>query len=129
MPYTEFRKSYNGIEVVIPPVDFSSLTRDEAVSTAKRLRAYVAGFVCHHLTAAPAKGKQQAAKLIRSMLLSNGGDQCEEAHLGVLIRNANGLGDSYFRVDNDDGILVRKDWCNHMAAEIEREFSLGEALT
>ena len=63
------------------------------------------------------------------MLLANGGDQCGEPHLGVLIRNANGLGDSHFRVGNDDGDLVRKDWCNHTAAEIEREFSLGETPT
>ena len=128
MPYTEFRKSYNGIEVVIPPVDFSSLTRDEAVSTAKRLRAYVAGFVCHHLMSAPVDGKHRAKKLIQAMLLANGGNQCGEPHLGVLIRNVNSLGGSYFRVDNGDGILVRKDWCHHMAAEIEREFSLGETL-
>ena len=128
MPYTEFRKSYNNIEVVIPAVDFSSLTRDEAVSTAKRLRAYVAGFVCHHLTSAPADGKHRAKKLVQAMLLDNGGNQCGEPHLGVLIRNVNSLGGSYFRVDNGDGILVRKDWCHHMAAEIEREFSLGETL-
>ena len=128
MPYTEFRKSYNDIEVVIPPVDFSSLTSDEAVSTAKRLRAYVQGFVCLHLTEAPAEGKQQAAKLIRAMLIANNGCECGEGHLGVLIRNANGLDDSYFRMYQEDGILVRKDWCHHMAAEIEREFSLGETL-
>ena len=128
MPYTEFRKSYNDIEVVIPAVDFSSLTKDEAVATAKRLRAYVTGFVCHHLTSAPVDGKQRATKLVQSMLIANNGCECGEGHLGVLIRNANGLGDSYFRVDNEDGILVRKDWCHHMAAEIEREFSLGETL-
>ena len=124
MPYTEFRKFYGDIEVVIPPVDFSSLCRDKAVSTAKRLRTYVTGFVCHHLTAAPTKGKQQAAQLIQAMLLANGGNQCGEPHLGVLIRKANGLDDSYFRANNEDGILVRKDWCHHMAAEIEREFAL-----
>ena len=124
MPYTEFRKSYNDIEVVIPAVDFSSLTRNEAVATARRLRVYVQGFVCHHLTADPAEGKHQAAKLIQSMLLANNGCEFGEPHLGILIRNANGLGYSYFRVDKEDGILVRKDWCNHMATEIEREFAL-----
>ena len=124
MPYTEFRKSYNDIEVVIPAVDFSSLTKDEAVSTAKSLRAYTNDFVCDHLNAAPAKGKQKAKQLIQNMLLSNGGDQDGEAHLGILIRKANGLNNSYFRAGNDDGILVRKDWCHHMAAEIEREFAL-----
>ena len=128
MPYTEFRKSYNDIEVVIPPVDFSSLTRDEAVSTAKRLRAYVRGFVCNHLTSASVDGKHQAQKLIQAMLLANNGHKFGEPHLGILIRNANGLDDSYFRVYEEDGILVRKDWCHHMAAEIEREFSLEEAL-
>ena len=61
------------------------------------------------------------------MLLANGGHQCGEPHLGVLIRNKNGLDYSYFRVYKDDGIVLRKDWCNHMATEIEREFSLGEA--
>ena len=128
MPYTEFRKSYNDIEVVIPAVDFSSLTKDEAKATARSLRAYVQGFVCHHLTAEPAEGKQQAAKLIQSMLIANNGCECGEGHLGVLIRNVNSLGDSYFSVYQEDGILVRKDWCHHMAAEIEREFSLGETL-
>ena len=124
MPYTEFRKSYNNIEVVIPTVDFSSLTRDEAVSTAKRLRAYVQGFVCHHLTSTPVDGKQKATKLVQSMLLANNGCELGESHLGMLIRNANGLDDSYFRVYEEDGILVRKDWCHHMATEIEREFAL-----
>ena len=124
MPYTEFRKSYNNIEVVIPTVDFSSLTRDEAVSTAKRLRAYVHGFVCHHLTRTPVDGKQKATKLVQSMLLANNGCECGESHLGLLIRNANGLDDSYFRVYQEDGILVRKNWCHHMASEIEREFAL-----
>lgn len=124
MPYTEFRKSYDYFEVVIPPVDFSSLTRDEAVSTAKRLRTYVTGFVCHHLTAAPSTSKQKAKRLIQAMLLANNGFECGEPHLGVLIRKANSLGDSYFRAYEEDGIVLRKAWCNHMAAEIEREFSL-----
>ena len=124
MTYTEFRKFYGGIEVVIPAVNFSSLTRDEAVSTAKRLRTYVTGFVCHHLEISPISGKQKAIKLIQTMLLANGGDQCGEPHLGVLIRNANGLDKLYFQAGNDDGDLVRKEWCNHMAAEIEREFKL-----
>ena len=124
MPYTEFRKSYNDIEVVIPAVDFSSLTKDEAVATARCLRTYVQGFVCHHLTADPAEGKHQAAKLVQSTLIANNGCELGESHLGVLIRNANGLDDSYFRVYQEDGIRVRKDWCHHMAAEIEREFAL-----
>ena len=124
MPYTEFRKSYGDIEVVIPAVDFSSLTRNEAVATARSLRAYVQGFVCHHLTEEPAEGKQQAAKLIRATLIANNGCECGESHLGLLIRNANGLDDSYFRVYQEDGILVRKNWCHHMASEIEREFAL-----
>ena len=124
MTYTEFRKFYGGIEVVIPAVNFSSLTRDEAVSTAKRLRTYVTGFVCHHLEIPPISKKQKATKLIQAMLLANGGDQCGEPHLGVLIRNANGLDKLYFQAGNDDGDLVRKEWCNHMAAEIEREFKL-----
>ena len=124
MPYTEFRESYGDIEVVIPAVDFSSLTKDEAVATARCLRAYVQGFVCLHLTSAPVDGKQRATKLVQSMLIANNGCESGESHLGVLIRNANGLDDSYFRVCQEDGIRVRKDWCHHMAAEIEREFAL-----
>ena len=125
MPYTEFRKSHGDFEIVIPAINFSSLTRDEAVSTAKRLRTYVTGFVCHHLEISPISGKQKATKLIQTMLLANGGiNQYGEAHLGEFIRRANGLYDSYFRVNNDDGVLVRKEWCNHMANEIEREFGL-----
>ena len=124
MPYTEFRKSYNHIEVVIPPVDFSSLTRDEAVSTAKRLRAYVRGFVCHNLMVAPADGNHKAQKLIQAMLIADNRRKYGKGHLDVLIRNANGLSDSYFRAYQEGGILVRKDWCHHMAAEIEREFAL-----
>ena len=124
MPYTDFRKSYGDFEVVIPPVDFSSLTKDEAVSTAKRLRAYVRGFVCHNLMIAPADGNHKAQKLIQAMLIDNNGRKHGQCHLGVLIQNANGLDDSYFRAYQEDGILVRKDWCHHMAAEIEREFAL-----
>ena len=124
MPYTEFRKSYGDFEVVIPPVDFSSLTKDEAEATVRRLLTYVTGFVCHHLESSPINGKQKAIKLIQTMLLSNGGNHHGEAHLGELIRRANGLDCTYFRVDNQDGVTLRKDWCNHMAGEIEREFAL-----
>lgn len=124
MPYTEFRTSYDYFEVVIPPVDFSSLTKDEAEATVRRLLTYVTGFVCHHLESAPIDGKQKAIELIQAMLLANDGIQLGGPHLGVLIRNATGLDDSHFRVDEEDGILVRKAWCNHMAAEIKREFAL-----
>ena len=124
MPYTEFRKSYGNIEVVIPPVDFSSLTRNEAEATVRRLLTYVTGFVCHHLESSPVNGNQKATKLIQTMLLANGGNQYGEPHLGVLIRKTNGLNDWCFQVCNDDGIALRKDWCNHIAGEIEREFAL-----
>ena len=124
MPYTEFRKSYGDIKVVIPTVDFSSLTKDEAKATARSLRAYKDGFVCHHLNAASSEGTQKAQQLIRSMLLANGGNQCGEPHLGVLIRKANSLDDSYFNINNKDGVIVRKAWCKHMATEIKREFAL-----
>lgn len=125
MPYTEFRKSYNGIKVVIPPVDFSSLTKDEAEATVRRLLTYVTGFVCHHLESSPVNGKQKATKLIQTMLLANGGiNHYGEAHLGELIRRANGLDRTHFRANNEDGDFIRKAWCTHMAAEIKREFEL-----
>ena len=124
MPYTEFRKSYGDFEVVIPAVNFSSLTREEAVESARRLTSYVDGFVCHHMEAFPVDEAWKASKLIQTMLVANGGEHHGEAHLGVLVRESLDLSDMYFRAFNTDGITLRKAWCKHMANEIEREFQL-----
>lgn len=124
MPYTKFRKSYGDFEVVIPPVDFSSLTREAAVESAKRLASYVDGFVCHLMGALPSDKTMSAGEVIQTMLVANGGEHHGEAHLGVLVRKSLDLSDMYFRAFNTDGITLRKAWCKHMAREIEREFRL-----
>ncbi len=118
MPYTKFRKSYGDFEVVIPAVNFSSLTREEAVESARRLTSYEDGFVCHHMEAFPVDEAWKASKLIQTMLLANGGDHCGGAHLGAFVRKSLDLSNMYFRVFNEDGIDLRKAWCEHMANEI-----------
>lgn len=124
MAYTAFRKSYGDFDVVIPAVDFSSLTIDEAKATARRLKAYVNGFVCHHLQCAPAHQTRGATGPITYMIRSHAMPGC--ASVTELVRSDLGLDDSYFRVFEGDGVALRKSWCNHMADEIEREFGLEE---
>ena len=124
MAYTKFRKSYEDFEVVIPAVNFSPLTREEAVESAKRLANYVDGFVCHLMRALPSNKTMSAGNLIHTMLLANGGDQYGGAHLGAFVRKSLDLSDMYFQAFNADGIDLRKAWCEHMAGEIEREFRL-----
>ena len=124
MAYTEFRKFYGGFDVVIPAVNFSSLTREEAVASAERLTNYVDGFVCHLMGALPSDKTMSAGEVIQTMLVANGGEHHGEANLGVLVRKSLDLSDMYFRAFNTDGITLRKAWCKHMANEIEREFQL-----
>ena len=127
MPYTEFRKSYGDFEIVIPAVDFSSLTRDEACRTVVALNCYNKHFVCLTLQLRHAF---RAARLINDMI-----DQTSEGlcvSIGSLIEQQLNSHDSndgvpFFGSLSSPGIVLRKAWCNHMAGEIEREFSLGEA--
>lgn len=131
MAYTEFRKSYGDFEVVIPAVDFSILSKEEAKATATRLRTFTTGFVCHHLGKLAYRGElhsvllqKKAVSLIDDMLINSGGCQLGEGHLSLLVRNSLNLDDNYFRAFHADGDELRKAWCDHMASEIEREFNL-----
>lgn len=121
MPYTEFRKSYSDFEVVIPPIDFSSLTIEEATKTAKALRSYERNFVCQTLVR---KEAYAAVSLINKMIhtATNGMGKT----IGQLIKYQL---DAFkkeivplFRVGSQHGNMLRKAWCDHMANEIEREF-------
>lgn len=120
MAYTAFRKSYGDFEVVIPPVDFSTLTIDEAAATVRRLKTYEDGFVCHHLL--PLRQTQAATIPIENMLKSHAGSEC--ASVAQLVRRKLELNNSYFLVYNNDAIALRKAWCEHLAREIELEYGL-----
>lgn len=123
MPYTEFRKSYSDFEVVIPPIDFSSLTIEEATKTAKAIRSYEHGFVCRTLKR---KEAYAAVSLINKMIhtATDGTGQT----IGWLIEyQLDAFKDEFvplFICESQPGNMLRKDWCHHMAAEIEREFAL-----
>ena len=123
MPYTEFRKSYSDFEVVIPPIDFSSLTIEEATKTAKAIRSYEHGFVCRTLKR---KEAYAAVSLINKMIhtATDGTGQT----IGWLIEyQLDAFKDEFvplFICKSQPGNMLRKDWCHHMAAEIEREFAL-----
>ena len=118
MPYTEFRKSYGDFEVVIPAIDFGSLTQTEARQAIDALRRYEAGHVCTNMNYYYA---HYVASLIDNMITE---------HTGVRHKTIRSMIDSQFGHDDNmpffdayyqSGITLRKAWCEHMANEIERE--------
>ena len=115
MPYTEFRKSYGDFEVVIPAINFSSLSKDNARHTIIDLRSYGHGYryVCHAVG--------HAASLII-------GDAIDPTQDGLQHFIADSFGgyipSSLFNPYTTAGNQLRIEWCKHMANEIEREFKL-----
>ena len=115
MPYTEFRKSYGDFEVVIPAIDFSSLSKDDARHTIIDLRNYGHGrkYVCHAV-------RDAASNII--------GDAIDPNERGLQHFIADSFGgyipSSLFNAYTIAGKLLRIEWCKHMANEIEREFKL-----
>ena len=121
MPYTEFRKSYGDFEIVIPAINFSSLSRTEARQAIDALRSYECCHVCsnmnyHHV--------EYVADIINEMLTEH--TRAGYRTLNSLIVRQFHYDDDMpsFRVDHQSGITLRKAWCEHMANEIEREFGL-----
>ena len=113
MPYTEFRKSYGDFEVVIPAINFSSLSKDEARLTIIDLRNYGHDdkYVCHAV-------RCEASEII--------GDAIDPNEYGLHQFIADSFG-GYLRASLFDpyttaGNQLRIEWCKHMAKEIEREF-------
>ena len=121
MPYTDFRKSYGDFEVVIPLIDFSSLTRADATKAVRALRSYEGGYVCEHVDWYDA---HIVAKLIDHMLKDYNPALCNT--IGRLIEHQFGHNENIplFTIYRQSGITIRKAWCEHMANEIEREFGL-----
>lgn len=119
MPYTEFRKSYGDFEVVIPAIDFSSLSRVDATKAAHALRSYKGGYVCEHVDWYEAC---IVANLIAYMFKDYKSANCNT--IGKLIDHQFGHNKNIplFTVHRQSGITLRKAWCKHMANEIEREF-------
>ena len=115
MPYTEFRKSYGDFEVVIPAIDFSRLSKDDARNAIIDLRNYGHGFkyVCHAV-------REAASNII--------GDAIDPNQYGLHHFIADSFGGyvctSLFKPYTTAGNQLRIEWCKHMANEIEREFKL-----
>lgn len=115
MPYTEFRKSYGDFEVVIPAIDFSRLSKDDAHHTIIDLRNYGHDnkYVCHAV-------RRGASEII--------GDAIDPKELGLqhVIADSfeNYIPSSLFHPCTTAGNQLRIEWCKHMANEIEREFKL-----
>ena len=115
MPYTEFRKSYGDFEVVIPAINFSSLSKDDARHTIINLRNYehCYTYVCHAVGCA-------ASRII--------GDAIDPTQDGLQQFIADSFGgyipSSLFDPCTTAGNQLRIEWCKHMANEIEREFKL-----
>lgn len=122
MPYTEFRKSYGDFEVVIPAIDFSSLSQANAAEAVHALRSYENGYVCNNMNYYHA---HYVASLIGNMIAEHADLSCNT--IGMLIDYQLGFDDNmlFFAVYMQSGIVLRKAWCEHMANEIEREFSLA----
>ena len=115
MPYTEFRKSYGDFEVVIPAINFSSLSKDDARHTIIDLRNYGHGckYVCHAVG-------HEASEIIGDAIDPN------EHGLQYFIADSFGsyISSSLFNPYTTAGNQLRIEWCKHMANEIEREFKL-----
>ena len=123
MPYTEFRKSYSDFEVVIPAVDFSSLTIEEATKTAKALRSYEHNFVCQTL----ARKEAHAAVILINKMIHTATDGIGQTIGWLIAYQLDAFKDEFvplFSCGSQPGNMLRKDWCHHMAAEIEREFAI-----
>ena len=122
MAYTAFRKSYGDFEVVIPPVKFR-LPAEYAAHIVKELRSYEIGFVCDHLGGYV--GGTSAAVCINKMISRW---QSPSSALGSAIERSFGDEENelvpYFSSRMPVGIALRKAWCEHLAREIEREYSL-----
>ena len=119
MSYTEFRKSYGDFEIVIPAVDFSALSRIDALCAVQTLRHYEYGNVCRHLER---WGLENAEKLIDEMLTKHTGDRFSTIE-GLIVRQfKHDKNMPPFNSRYQSGITLRKEWCEHMAKEIEREF-------
>lgn len=122
MPYTNFRKSYGDFEVVIPAIDFSSLSQAKAADAVHALRSYENGYVCYNMNYYHA---HYVASLINNMITKHAYLGCTT--IGGLIDYQLGHNDNvpFFFVYAQSGIVLRKAWCEHMANEIEREFGLA----
>ena len=122
MPYTDFRKSYGDFEVVIPAIDFSSLSQAKAADAVHALRSYENGYVCNHVGLFEASN---VANLIGNMIAEHA--DLGGITIGNLIDYQLGHDENmpFFSVYMQSGIVLRKAWCEHMANEIEREFGLA----
>ena len=121
MPYTEFRKSYGDFEIVIPAIDFSSLTRTEARRAIDALRSYECGHVCSNMNY---YYTEYVASLIDDMITECTG--VRNKTINSMINRQFGYDDDmpFFHAYDQSGITLRKAWCEHMAEEIKREFGL-----
>lgn len=119
MAYTEFRKSYGDFEIVIPAVDFSRLTTEEAKATTQAFQAYIEepiGFVCHHLERNAYMASVHCIRDTNSVIDYHGIHRYIARQMQCDIPS--------FWPNNTAGQVLRQEWCKHMATEIKREFGL-----
>lgn len=124
MPYTPFIKSYGDFEVVIPAVDFSSLTKYEATEIARSLRTYEKDYVCFHIghtTSWPIRDAFTQAIDGASSTIRHQGLEC---YLECVMEGVSDMPN--FHPCRPAGRILRRAWCQHMANEVEREFGLKE---
>ena len=119
MSYTEFRKSYGDFEIVIPAVDFRALSRIDALCAVQTLRHYEYGNVCRHLER---WGLENVERRIDEMLTKHMGDRFSLIEGLILRQFKHDKNMPPFNSRYQSGITLRKEWCEHMAKEIEREF-------
>ena len=122
MSYTEFRKSYGDFEIVIPAVDFSALSRIDALYAVQALRHYEYGNVCRHLER---WGLENAEKRIDEMLTKHTGNRFAPIESLIIRQFMHDKKIPQFNSRYQSGITLRKEWCKHMAKEIEREFGFA----
>ena len=125
MAYTEFRKSYGDFEIVIAPVDFSSLDKLAARLTVNALREYEGWFVCHTLERHLLYRARDCIGLMLETCYS-----CSTIE-GAVNAAQPWLYDegycSHFGFNTPHGIALRKAWVKHLISDIMREHELEAA--
>lgn len=120
MAYTKFHKNYGDFEIVIPAIDFSELNDDEAKETIEVLRSYENDYVCLNLDDHCHQRKARDAIEAKIGKHDWGLQEYLWENMGKINWPAPLIMHSFgpFQLA---GTTLRKEWCNHMANEIERE--------
>lgn len=129
MAYTEFRKSCGDFEVVIPAVDFSKLPNNhtQLQQLVQALLDYKTGFVCiriKHRASCALSIAAAAAECISEAVPDHIGGTVDSSFAVGWNKKELNYHTPFFGSLTIAGQVLRQEWCEHMAREIEREYGL-----